>query len=166
MTAALCAMLTLSLSAQNNTDKEVRKGERVERKDSHGNHKCKGEMKELSAEKMATHRANSLREELNLTDKQYEQVYALCLEQAEEMKAHREAAAKDDKSEKVDKADRPSKEAFDKKREANDKKMKAILTDEQFAKYKELRAKDHRGPRKHGPGHDRPNRDKAAKVSE
>lgn len=191
--AALFAMLTLSVGAQNNTDNNAQNTEKTEQVGHHKHFKgrkaegLKGKVgegctsengevakcrkgegekcrkhaaggkngKEFDARKMARHRADRLKEDLALTDAQYEKVYALCLEQAEQMKARHEAA-KAAKAEALEKASENGTEKGDikpqrprgaeraKMRKAEDDKLKAILTEEQFAKYKELRAQRHR----------------------
>lgn len=191
--AALFAMLTLSVGAQNNTDNNAqntekteqvghhkhfkgRKGEGLKGKVGEGYTSENGEVakcrkgegekcrkhaaggkngKEFDAQKMARHRADRLKEDLALTDAQYEKVYALCLEQAEQMKARHEAA-KAAKAEALEKASENGTEKGDvkpqrprgaeraKMHDTEEAKLKTILTEEQFAKYKELRAQRHR----------------------
>ena len=183
--AALFTMLTLSVGAQNNTDNNAQNTEKTEQVRNHKHFKGrKGECfkdkagegfecrkgegekcrkhaaggkngKEFDARKMARHRADRLKEDLALTDEQYEKVYALCLEQTEQMKARHEAAkaakaealekASENGTEKGDvKPQRPRGAEWAKIRKAEDDKLKTILTEEQFAKYKELRAQRHR----------------------
>ena len=200
---SLCTVFALSASAQDNKAKP--KGEKPEI------HKChpdsarpeaprppKDEQREarpakyrmpnrdgerFNTEKLAERRANRLREELSLDEKQYSAVYQLCLEDAEAMendrkaekaaavikhKAQAESIAEKEKAEKVEKVEndkainekaaRPQPHARqDARRQEFDKKLKAILTEEQAAKYDELQAKraaergEHRRPDHHGP---------------
>lgn len=95
---------------------------------------------------MAKERLNKLTEELKLTDEQKPKVEALMKEQQEKMRGAREANANATPEERREKAKAA--------REEMTKKMKVILTPEQFAKWEKLAPT--RGPggqgRPGGPG--------------
>ena len=133
---SLCALLTLSLSAQDNS----RKGEFAHRKANKEQVDCKahkrtgkearqieGRHRELSAEDMARHRAAKMKAELQLSDEQYAKVYDLYLEDAKKIKAQKEGTEQELTAQQ--------KKAMREEREAT---MKSLLSDEQFAKWKDI----------------------------
>ena len=111
MAAAFCLMLGTGAFAQNG--------------------KQQGERRPMpTAEQMAQRKTDRMKEKLNLTDAQVEQVYAYNLQQIKEMETQRERMRAD--------------------RQAEAEKMKSILTPEQYAQWQQMQGE--RGARKPGAG--------------
>ena len=158
LSATLCALLTLSLSAQSNTATDnIRKSEsarfehgakaecNANKRNGNEMRKRDGHQRDISAEDMARHRADKMKAELQLTDEQYNKVYSLYVEDAKKIKAIK---AEEDAGKPVELSDEQKKA----RREEREAQMKEILTAEQFAKWKELVVgKRHHHPRENGP---------------
>ena len=128
------AFLTLSATAQDR---------RQERK---GNDHRKEIMKDLTPEEVANLKTKKLTLKLDLTDKQQKKVESILLEQAVDRQKKREAHQNKEEKEK------PSKEEFLKMQNERldnqiemKRKMKDILTEEQYAKFEKMKPrKQHR----------------------
>lgn len=96
--------------------------------------------KEWNPEKMAQKKVEKMTSELNLTEAQQKQVYALYMEKSKERKS--KMAKKDKSKAKTEKLSTERKEKMSEKHQAYSEKMKAILTPEQFAKWKESKSGD------------------------
>lgn len=93
------------------------------------NGKQQGERRPMpTAEQMAQRKTDRMKEKLNLTDAQVEQVYVYNLEQIKQMESLRERMRAD--------------------RQAEAEKMKSILTPEQYAQWQQMQGE--RGSRKPG----------------
>ena len=139
MTIALMCMLTvLTVSAQ--VKSEMRRDER-----NGGKGECKKERK-MDAEAMALRKASFLKEKLDLDKKQYNEVFKVYLENGKQL----EAKAMKAKAEGAE-LQRADKEAMSEMRIATDKKLQKILSEVQYAEYKQLAAhRVHDGKRGHG----------------
>lgn len=91
-----------------------------------------------TAQEMATRQTERMKQNLSLTDKQYEQIYKLNLEQAKAREAQRKEAVKDQTGRQA---------AAKESREAYDASLKKILSDEQYQKLQAGRAQmqQHKG---------------------
>lgn len=100
----------------------------------------RGEM--LTPEQMAEKRVEKMKKDLNLTDKQAQQIRELSLAQAEKMKAYKEerkAKKEEMRNRRMEEA-KAMKAEFEKEKAANDEQLKKILTPEQFAKHQQIQA--------------------------
>lgn len=108
----------------------------------------------LTPEQMADKRVEKMKKDLNLDEKQAQQVRELTLEQAEKMKAHKEdrKAKKEEMKNRRMEEMKAMKAEFEKEKTANDEALKKILTPEQFAKHQQIqseRKEDMQEKRKH-----------------
>lgn len=93
----------------------------------------------MDPEKMAERQTEHLQESLNLTDEQMEKVLALNLKYANKFSEERSQADSDRNARR---------EAMETIQSEREEEMKAILTDEQFQKFTELKEHRPKGPRK------------------
>ncbi len=103
------------------------------------------QQRELTAEKMAEIKTDTMDQVLNLTDEQEAKIYKLNLKFAEEAKATRAERTSKSSSESTDKAERPSREEMQAKMKerrekqlAQEKEIMALLDDEQKIKYAKM----------------------------
>ncbi|MEY8869678.1 hypothetical protein AB9K24_09230 [Meridianimaribacter flavus] len=138
------ALVAFQANAQERK-KDFKKGERKERMEM---------MKDLTPEEFATLQTKRMTLELDLTEKQQEQMQAIHLEEAQLRKAQMEERQKLKDS---DDAEKPSKDEMVKRMSDRldhqievKQKVKNILNAEQFEKWEESKAKhkDKRGKRK------------------
>lgn len=87
--------------------------------------------REFNPEQMAERTAKSIQEAVGLSDAQYTQVYELMLKQNKEWRAQRDSLQKAG----VDARQGFNREAMQKRQQAQQEALKAILTPEQQAKY-------------------------------
>ncbi|MFK7747794.1 MAG: hypothetical protein AB8B65_05365 [Kordia sp.] len=138
---ALALLFTLNIAAQEGPDHKGKKGKRGMQKEM---------LQDMTPQQIATLQTKKLTLALDLSDKQQRQTMALQTEVATERKAKMEAhKAKKEKGEKPTKAERYQmmNERLDAKI-AYKKKMKEILTDEQYTKWEKMQAKKGKGKKK------------------
>ncbi len=98
---------------------------------------------EKTPEQIAEAMTQRMTTQLNLSDKQQKEIYELNLQNIKEQQAYREQMAKEREARM---------KAIEQKREANDAKLKKILTEEQYQQMVDNRSKmaARRGPRPAG----------------
>lgn len=108
--------------------------------------------KDMTPNDIADLKSKKLTLKLDLTDKQQKEVKALFLEQAQD----REKLRKEHKTKDGEQKEKPSKEEFVKmqnlrldKQIRMKRKMKSILTTEQYAKFEKMKPRKHKKERKH-----------------
>ena len=100
---------------------------------------------EKTPEQIAEAMTQRMTTQLNLSDKQQKEIYELNLQNIKEQQAYREQMAKEREARM---------KAIEQKREANDAKLKKILTEEQYQQMVDNRSKM---AARRGPGATRPN---------
>lgn len=101
---------------------------------------AQGQRREFNAADMAQRRTENLEKQLNLDSIQSKKVYALYLEQADSMKVRMEKmfqGAQQGGGQRMQMTDE-QRASMKAEQEAFDAKMKAILTEDQYAKYQKL----------------------------
>lgn len=101
----------------------------------------RGERREFKPEEMATRQAQRIKEACNVSDKQYEQLYNLFIEQGKAMQKQMQAGE----------GQRMSREEMQKQFAEREKAIKAILTEEQWTAYEKMQ-QEQRQRRGGGPG--------------
>jgi len=96
--------------------------------------------REFNPEEMATRQATQMKENLKVNDEQYKALYDLYLVQANEMKAQRDSMMA--RRQQGQQGQRPQldREAYQKRRDEMQAKIKAILTEEQYAAYEKMQS--------------------------
>lgn len=123
-----------------------------------------GQRREFKPEDMATRQATELKDSCSLNEEQYTAVYNLYLEQSKQMQAAMQQGGQGQRQQ----FDR---EAMQKRQEEFNGKLKAILTEEQYARYEQMQKNRmqrwNRGQQGRGQGRgqggqrgDRPRRDR------
>lgn len=99
--------------------------------------------REFDPEQMAVRVANEMKEELNLKDKQYREVYELYLKRGKEMKAEfakfQGGRRNPQEGQQINREAR--REEMQKRQEAMNAELKKILTKKQYKKYEEMQKK-------------------------
>lgn len=155
LSVAMCLALAMSLSAQtvqqklDSDKKECVRGKRPEDKMQ----KEGKQARQLTASEHAKRMADRMKTTLALTDKQYNEVYALLLDGAKK----RELARTDNN------AQRPTNEQMHEARKQFEQKIKGILSDEQYEKWQAERRSHHH--RHHAAAHHNQQRGMADKSS-
>lgn len=127
-----------------------------------------GQRKQFDPTQMATRRAQQLKDSLGLSDKQYNQILTIYQDEAKEMQQMMEqrksaktdantGASEQTTTKKSDKKADKSKQGenpMKARQEAQDAKIKAVLTLEQYTKYQQMQKNRRRGGMR-GPGNGR-----------
>lgn len=92
-----------------------------------------GQMPEFKPEEMAKHMTDRLKDSLQVNEDQYKKLYDINLKQANEMK---------EMMDKMMQGEQPefNRDAMQKRQEAQNAAIKAILTEDQYKRYEEMQA--------------------------
>lgn len=138
---ALCAAIivgTASVSAQARGQRQQQQPQQQTQQQT---------QQQRTPEEMAKQRADRMKEQLSLTGAQYEKVLALEKERAAQMNQSG-ARTREDWTKMTDEQRTQMREKMREAQEAHNAKLKKILTEEQFTKYREM---NQNGPRENRP---------------
>lgn len=140
LSVIICSALTLGMYAQNTEFRHHGKPEQQKECFRKGgpegkmNHRHHHQARMMSAEEMAAFKANRMKEDLALTEEQYNEVYAIFLTQAKDREDFHKAEAEKMREQAAQRHDLAVR-----MHQQTDDKLKNILTPEQFEKWQAKR---------------------------